>query len=237
MGGLRLKISMGVVLFCAFIWGYKKDQLHTLLNSRTNTVNPEVEIPLSSVSKPSTSKIKGFAPPITSTTTTQRANRATTTAPDTSPQTVPARAKPATNTYLPPANPYANLSKQLKQPSEKAKASFREAFGSINRNSISQKELMKKNAYFRKLSQDLETLQGGKPVAGAQSNTTKPIEDESPQETLEPLEAKKAETTSNINNEMDEDFPTQDDINSEDTQEDAILDELDDLIDETMEAQ
>ena len=61
-----------------------------------------------------------------------------------------------TPTFTPPRNPYQELSKQYGSPNT---TSMREAFGSINRDSVKASEAVRNNAYFKTLSKQLKDMQ------------------------------------------------------------------------------
>ena len=228
---------MGVVFLFAFMWGYKKDQIYSMINNPTSNPAKEQSSP-GRKGDTAASQEKPGLPQVSS----QNLEKLPALLPQTRGTRSPVAGSPVKSLgpnsgnplatgkqYLPQANPYSNLSKQLKPVDNQA--SFKEAFGSIKRNSISQKELMKKNAYFRKLSKDLEEMQGDKPAQDTSTSSDKSIEVENeigadPSESQE-LDSNEVGSQQSADIDEDEEF-----LSEEQDTEESIIDDLDSLIDD-----
>ena len=244
MNGIKTKLLMGVVFLFAFLWGYKKDQIYLMMSARSlapiqqqSSIEPVDGKNQESKSTPKLPEIAkqniNKLPTLTSPQgykISNIANRAVGGKPASVVSQGAGNPLATGKNYLPPSNPYSNLSKQISP--TKNQASFKEAFGSIKRDSISQKELMKKNAYFRKLSKDLEKMQGDKPSAdsakSADSTEDKSIDESQDSQAIVAGAEQGAATEQNGDIDLEEDF-----IDGQVDTEEALIDDLDSLIDDT----
>ena len=220
MNQFRGPALISTVVLLAFLWGYKKDALHGTFTSRSPEPAPVEEAkPLHApVAAPAVAKqlsipaaAKPYAPP-------QMAK--------------PVQPTQGQKPFTPPANPYANLASKY----GKKHTSMAETFEAIRRNSVDQKQVIQKNAYFRKLSEQLKQLRGeDQPGATAAPNNTtaaKPM----PKRTIPPRPnsskqqglAAAGMTSNDSLSQMD--LGEDDDLGMDVTEEEALAEELDQLL-------
>lgn len=153
----RGPVAISIVLFVSFLWGYKREMFSGAIS------NPPKSQPLTptepaQVAKPSavpTGIITQVANP------TPVAKIPSIVVPKTVEEPESEPAPPVE--YTQPHNPYEELSRKLKEQQANNTESMAETFGSIRRDKIDEAQALQKNAYFRKLSEQLKELQGQAP--------------------------------------------------------------------------
>ncbi len=139
MSQFRGPALISAIVLVAFVWGYKKDAMHDALASRAP--QPIEEAPVAPLATPPTVAAPSVYRPAV--------------VPNMKPPVTTKQAAPAP-AFTPPKNPYADLAQKYGRKSP----SMAETFDAIRRDSVDQKQIIQKNAYFRKLSEQLKQLRG-----------------------------------------------------------------------------